>query len=47
MRRNEPDMLKIQKLMKRDVKVVAIQAALQFIIIFIMAEFATGFFLNF
>jgi hypothetical protein len=30
--------------MKIYVKVVAIQAALQFIIIFIMAEFATGFF---
>jgi len=43
LRKNEPDMLKIQKLMKRYVKVVAIQAALQFIIIFIMAEFATGF----
>jgi hypothetical protein len=39
----EPDMPKIQKLMKRYVKVVAIQAALQFTIIFIMAEFATGF----
>jgi hypothetical protein len=36
-------MTKIQKLMKRYVKVVAIQAALQFTIIFIMAEFATGF----
>jgi hypothetical protein len=46
MRKSEPDMLKIQKLMKRYVKVVAIQAAMQFVIIFIMAEFATGFFLN-
>jgi uncharacterized membrane protein len=47
MRKNQqPDMSKIQKLMKRYVKVVAIQAALQFIIIFIMAEFATGYFLN-
>jgi hypothetical protein len=46
MRKSEPDMLKIQKLMKRYVKVVAIQTAMQFVIIFIMAEFATGFFLN-
>ena len=46
MGKNEPEMLKIQKLMKRYVKVVAIQAAMQFVIIFIMAEFATGFFLN-
>jgi uncharacterized membrane protein len=43
LRRNEPDMSKIQKLMKRYVKVVAMQAISQFIIIFIMAEFATGF----
>src|SRR6476646_909728 len=43
LRKSESDMLKIQKLMKRYVKVVAIQAALQFTIIFIMAEFATGF----
>jgi uncharacterized membrane protein len=43
LRRNEPDMLKIQKLMRRYVKVVAMQAVSQFIIIFIMAEFATGF----
>ena len=33
--------------MKMYVKVVAIQAAMQFIIIFIMAEFATGYFLKF
>jgi hypothetical protein len=46
MGKNEPEMLKIQKLMKRYVKVVAIRAAMQFVIIFIMAEFATGFFLN-
>jgi nitrogen fixation/metabolism regulation signal transduction histidine kinase len=46
MRKNEPEMSKIQKLMKRYVKIVAIQAAMQFVIIFIMAEFATGFFLN-
>jgi len=47
MRKNEPDMSRIQRLMKMYVKVVAIQAAMQFIIIFIMAEFATGFFLKF
>ena len=47
MRKNEPDMSRIQRLMKMYVKVVAIQAAMQFAIIFIMAEFATGFFLNF
>jgi uncharacterized membrane protein len=43
LRKNEPDMLKIQKLMRRYVKVVAMQAVSQFIVIFIMAEFATGF----
>jgi uncharacterized membrane protein len=46
MRKNEPDMSRIQRLMKMYVKVVAIQAAMQFAIIFIMAEFATGFFLK-
>ncbi|HET6800133.1 MAG TPA: hypothetical protein VFH25_06180 [Nitrososphaeraceae archaeon] len=46
MRKSEPDMSRIQRLMRMYVKVVAIQAALQFVIIFIMAEFATGFFLN-
>ncbi|MGA9169695.1 MAG: hypothetical protein WBZ20_06080 [Nitrososphaeraceae archaeon] len=46
LRKSESDMLKIQKLMKGYVKVVAIQAALQFTIIFIMAEFATGFSLH-
>src|ERR671918_1436312 len=46
MRKNEPDISRIQRLMKMYVKVVAIQAAMQFIIIFIMAEFATGFFLK-
>jgi hypothetical protein len=45
MRKVEAEMSRIQKLMKRYVKVVAIQAAMQFVIIFIMAEFATGFFL--
>jgi hypothetical protein len=47
LRKNQPDMSKIQKLMKIYVKVVAIQAAMQFVIIFIMAEFATGFYLKF
>jgi hypothetical protein len=47
LRKSEPDMSKIQKLMRRYVKVVAIQAISQFIIIFIMAEFATGFSLVF
>jgi hypothetical protein len=46
LRRNDPDMLKIQKLMRRYVKVVAMQAVSQFIIILIMAEFATGFSLS-
>lgn len=44
LRKNEPNMTKIQKLMCRYVKVVATQALLQFVIIFIMANFATGFF---
>ena len=43
LRKSEPNMSKIQKLMRRYVKVVAIQAISQFIIIFIMAEFSTGF----
>ncbi|MGC2425510.1 MAG: hypothetical protein WA421_00625 [Nitrososphaeraceae archaeon] len=47
LRNNEPDMSKIQKLMRRYVKVVAMQAVSQFIIIFIMAEFATGFSVSF
>src|SRR5918992_2727339 len=46
MRKNEPDIPRIQRLMRMYVKVVAIQAAMQFVIIFIMAEFATGFFLK-
>jgi hypothetical protein len=46
MRKNKSDMSRIQRLMKMYVKVVAIQAAMQFIIIFIMAEFATGFLLK-
>lgn len=44
LRKKEPNMSKIQKLMGRYVKVVATQALLQFVIIFIMANFATGFF---
>ena len=44
LRKKEPDMTKIQRLMRRYVKVVATQALLQFVIIFIMANFATGFF---
>ena len=44
LRKKEPDMTKIQLLMRRYVKVVATQAILQFVIIFIMANFATGFF---
>ena len=46
MKKSEPEMHKIQKLIKKYVKVVAIQTVMQFAIIFIMAEFATGFFLN-
>ena len=44
LRKKEPNMTRIQKLMRRYVKVVATQALLQFLIIFIMANFATGFF---
>jgi uncharacterized membrane protein len=46
MRKDKPDISRIQRLMRMYVKVVAIQAAMQFVIIFIMAEFATGFFLK-
>src|SRR5262245_10178433 len=46
MKKSEPDMSRIHKLMKKYVKVVAIQTVMQFSIIFIMAEFSTGFFLN-
>ncbi len=42
MRRPQPDMGKIQRLMRLYVRVVASQAVLQFAIIFIMAKFATG-----
>jgi hypothetical protein len=44
LRKKEPDMTKIQRLIRRYVKVVATQAILQFVIIFIMANFATGYF---
>ena len=46
LRKNNPNMAKIQKLMKKYVRVVAIQSALQVTIIFIMVEFATGFSLH-
>jgi uncharacterized membrane protein len=46
LRKSEPDMARIQRLMRRYVKIVATQAILQFVIIFIMANFATGFFLR-
>lgn len=46
MRKNKPDISRIQRPMRMYFKVVAIQAAMQFVIIFIMAEFATGFFLK-
>lgn len=46
LRKNKPDISRIQRLMRMYVKVVAIQAAMQFVIIFIIAEFATGFFLK-
>ena len=46
MKKSEPKMHRIQKLMRKYVKIVAIQTVMQFAIIFIMAEFATGFFLN-
>jgi hypothetical protein len=42
LRKEHPDGEKIQRLMRRYVKVVAIQAVLQFTIIFIMAKFTTG-----
>jgi uncharacterized membrane protein len=42
----DSDMIKIQKLMRIYVRVVAVQAVLQFVIIFIMANFATGYFLK-
>ena len=39
LRKPDPDMTKIQRLMRRYVKVVAVQAIFQFIIIFIMVHF--------
>ena len=47
LRMGEPDMPKSQKLMRRYVKIVAMLAVSQFIIIFIITEFATGFSLSF
>jgi uncharacterized membrane protein len=42
MRRPDPDGEKIGRMMRRYIKVVASQAVLQFVIIFIMGRFATG-----
>ena len=42
MRRPEPDGTLIGRLMRRYIKVVAAQAVLQFVIIFIMGRFVTG-----
>ena len=42
LRKPEPDMAKIQRLMRFYIKTVASQAIMQFTIIFIMAKFATG-----
>jgi hypothetical protein len=47
LRMGEPDMPKIQKLIRRYVKIVAMLAVSQFIIIFIITELATGFSLSF
>ena len=43
LRKSEPDMARIQRLMRRYVKVVATQAILQFVIIFIMANFSVNY----
>ncbi len=43
LRKSEPDMARIQRLMRRYVKVVATQAILQFVIIFIMAHFSVNY----
>jgi hypothetical protein len=43
LRKSEPDMARIQRLMRRYVRVVASQAILQFIIIFIMAYFSVNY----
>jgi len=42
LKKSEPDFEKIQRLTRRYVRVVMIQAAMQLSIIFIMANFATG-----
>jgi hypothetical protein len=43
LRKSEPDMARIQRLMRRYVKVVATQAIHQFVIIFIMAYFSVNY----
>jgi hypothetical protein len=43
LRKSEPDMAMIQRLMRRYVKVVATQAIFQFVIIFIMAYFSVNY----
>ena len=43
LRKSEPDMARIQRLMRRYVKVVATQAILQFAIIFVMAYFSVNY----
>ena len=43
LRKSEPDMAGIQRLTRRYVKVVATQAILQFVIIFIMAHFSVNY----
>ena len=43
LRKSEPDTARIQRLMRRYVKVVATQAILQFVIIFIMAYFSVNY----
>jgi uncharacterized membrane protein len=42
LRKPQPDMARIQRLMRFYIKLVASQAIMQFTIIFIMAKFATG-----
>jgi uncharacterized membrane protein len=43
LRKSEPDMARIQRLMRRYFKVVATQSILQFVIIFIMAYFSVNY----
>jgi uncharacterized membrane protein len=42
LRKDEPNMNRVQRLMKRYIRVVASQAAMQFVMIFIMAHLAVG-----